>query len=151
MGASSERIGRVDAASAYEALQADPGARLIDVRTRAEWSFVGVPSLDALGKPLWALEWKSFPDMAPNPGFFQTLEALIDEERQSGAPVTALLFMCRSGARSMDAAMGAAARPAFERLALTNVSDGFEGDLDADGRRSQINGWKAAGLPWRQS
>lgn len=147
----SARVGRQSAAQAYETLRADPGARLIDVRTRAEWGFVGMPTLEEIGRPIWAVEWKSFPDMAVNPQFYARLSAQLESDRADGAPATHLLFLCRSGARSMDAALGAAEQEAFDGLSLTNVEDGFEGDLDGGMQRGRVNGWKAAGLPWRQS
>lgn len=145
------RIERIDAAQAFETLRAEPGARLVDVRTRAEWSFVGLPALDAIGRPLWAIEWKNFPEMSPNPRFYEQLSGQIEADRARGDAPTALLFICRSGARSLDAAFGAASRAEFEALRLANVEDGFEGDLDGDRQRGRLNGWKAAGLPWRQS
>ena len=130
----------VSPSEAYVELQADPLAVLVDVRTNAEWSYVGLPDLSQLGKRVIALEWQSFPDGTLNPSFVQQLrEAGVAE----GAPV---YFLCRSGVRSAAAAKAATAAglgPAY------NISDGFEGQLGSDGHRS-VSGWKADGLPWRQ-
>ena len=132
--------GDVDPISSYAALQADENAVLVDVRTTAEWSYVGVPDLTQIGKRAIFVEWQRFVDGAVNDGFVEQLrEAGVGE----GAP---LYFLCRSGARSAAAARAATAAglgPAY------NVSDGFEGGLDSDGHR-MVTGWKAVGLPWRQ-
>jgi rhodanese-related sulfurtransferase len=132
--------GNVEPLEAYAALQADTDAVLVDVRTSAEWSYVGLPDLSPIGKRVIPLEWQRFPDGALNTGFVEQLrEAGIAE----GAPI---YFLCRSGVRSAAAAGVATAAglgPAY------NVSDGFEGPLDHDGHRT-VAGWKIAGLPWRQ-
>lgn len=132
--------GDVDPLSSYAALQADEHAVLVDVRTAAEWSYVGVPDLTQIGKRPILVEWQRFPNGALNEVF---LEQLREAGVGKGAPV---YFLCRSGVRSAAAARAATAAglgPAY------NVSDGFEGGLDSEGHRS-VTGWKAAGLPWRQ-
>ena len=132
--------GNVDPSEAYAALQADPDAVLVDVRTSAEWSYVGVPDLTQMGKQVIPLEWQRFPDGALNMDF---VEQLRDSGVGEGAPI---YFLFRSGVRSAAAAEVATAAglgPAY------NVSDGFEGPLDHDGHRT-VGGWKVAGLPWRQ-
>ncbi len=132
--------GNVDPSEAYAALQADPDAVLVDVRTSAEWSYVGLPDLTQIGKKVIPLEWQRFPDGALNLNF---VEQLRDSGVGEGAPI---YFLCRSGVRSAAAAEVATAAglgPAY------NVSDGFEGPLDHDGHRT-VGGWKVAGLPWRQ-
>jgi rhodanese-related sulfurtransferase len=132
--------GDVDPPEAYAALQSEADAVLVDVRTSAEWSYVGAPDLGPIGKQVILLEWQRFPDGALNGRFVEQLrEAGVAE----GVP---LYFVCRSGVRSVAAARAATAAglgPAF------NVSDGFEGSLGGDGHRD-VSGWKAAGLPWRQ-
>ncbi|MEM9061672.1 MAG: rhodanese-like domain-containing protein [Pseudomonadota bacterium] len=123
-------------------------AAMVDVRTKAEWSFVGLPDLSAVGKPLWPIEWVMFPAMAPNAHF---VEQLLDEA--GGNLPGRIFFICRSGARSMAAAQTVAQvmQGSGHATHCTNVAEGFEGDLDAGGHRGKINGWKARGLPWRQS
>jgi rhodanese-related sulfurtransferase len=132
--------GDVDPIDSYAALQTNADAVLVDVRTTAEWSYVGLPDLSEIGKRVIACEWQSFPDGALNETFIQDLR---DAGVSEGAP---LYFLCRSGVRSAAAATAATAAglgPAY------NVSDGFEGHLDREGHRS-VAGWKVAGLPWRQ-
>lgn len=122
-------------------------AVLADVRTRAEWTFVGLPDLSDAGTEPLLIEWKRWPDMAPTPDFAQKLVAALPSP-----PPAELMFICRSGARSQDAALAvqAALDAAGLPVRCINVAEGFEGDLGPDGRRS-VNGWKARGLPWRQS
>jgi rhodanese-related sulfurtransferase len=134
--------GDVPSATAWKILKDQKDAVLIDVRTRAEWNYVGLPDLDAVGKKPTLIEWQVFPSMQPNPDFVAALSgALPDKE----AP---LLFLCRSGARSAAAAK---AMTAAGFSTCLNVADGFEGPLDAQAKRGTAGGWKAAGLPWRQT
>jgi rhodanese-related sulfurtransferase len=133
--------GDVDPKDAYAALQAEADAVLVDVRTSAEWTYVGLPDLSHIGKQVIPLEWQRFPDGTLNSGF---VEQLRDAGVGEGTPV---YFLCRSGVRSAAAAEAATAAglgPAY------NVSDGFEGPLGQDGHRT-VKGWKAAGLPWGQA
>jgi len=120
-------------------------AQLIDVRTVAEWNFVGVPDLSPLGRNVLFCEWQHFPP-APNPEFVQQVTAAL--KRSSYRPGAPLFFLCRSGARSRAAAVAmteAGFGPCF------NVEDGFEGGLDQERHRGMGAGWKAAGLPWIQN
>lgn len=119
---------------AHEVLSQIPHARLIDVRTRAEWDWVGrVPQAIEI-------EWQGYPGGTPNPHFLDTLKHAV-------TPDNLLLFMCRSGARS-SAAAKAATTAGFAQC--YNVLEGFEGDKDANGQRNRIGGWRHAGLPWHQ-
>ncbi|WP_370676201.1 rhodanese-like domain-containing protein [Pleomorphomonas sp. PLEO] len=138
--------GDVGVRETWEALAADPSAVLIDVRTVAEWNFVGLPDLGSIGKRVLLVEWQRFPDMAVNPAFADELgEALADLGVGADAP---LYFICRSGARSRSAATLATAG-GFTRA--FNVAGGFEGALGPDRHRGCVDGWKASGLPWIQS
>jgi len=140
-------IPEVGPREAWQILSNDKGSVLVDVRTEPEWSFVGWSDLSAIEKETIRLEWKSWPDMSPNPAF---VGALLD--RVEGLP-SRFLFICRSGARSMHAAQAVAealsARGA--EVPCINVAEGFEGDLDTLAHRGGLNGWKAHGLAWRQS
>jgi rhodanese-related sulfurtransferase len=131
---------------AYELLKGDSASVLIDVRTQAEWAYVGTPDIQALGKTPLLLEWQSYPSMAVDANFTSRLEALLHSEGvKHGA---SLVFLCRSGARSRLAATamtGAGWAPCF------NVSDGFEGPLGDSRQRGGVSGWKAGGLPWTQT
>ncbi len=131
--------------AAWSSLREEKGAVLIDVRTRAEWTFVGLPDLAEIGKSVVTLEWLTFPDNRTNPVFAERLAELL--EKAGATKDTPLFFLCRSGARSRAAADAMAER-GFTRC--YNVADGFEGPLDASRRRGQAAGWKAAGLPWAQ-
>lgn len=140
-------IPEVGPREAWRILSEDKSAVLVDVRTAPEWTFVGWSDLSALGKETIRLEWKSWPDMSPNPAF---VGALMEE---LGDMPSRLLFICRSGARSMHAAQAVAAALSAkgESVPCINVAEGFEGDLDKLAHRGGLNGWKAHGLAWRQS
>jgi len=125
----------------WAALAADKDAVLIDVRTDAEWNFVGLPDLGAAVERLIRLSWQVFPSMQVNGGFAEDLQAA------GLTPGHKLYFICRSGARSQSA--GQAAQAAGFAHAF-NVADGFEGPVDGAGHRGSAAGWKASGLPWRQ-
>jgi rhodanese-related sulfurtransferase len=127
----------------WDLLAEHPDAVLVDVRTDAEWRYVGTPDLSGLGRQVVLAEWVRFPDGAGNPEF---LAQLADAGIAPGAQHL-VLFICRSGVRSVAAAKAATAAgiaPSY------NVLDGFEGNVDAAGHRG-VGGWKSAGLPWRQS
>ena len=129
-------------ATAWKILSEQKDAVLIDVRTRPEWNFVGLPDLEPLAKKPALVEWQVFPSMQPNPDFVTALSGALTNK---DAP---LLFLCRSGARSAAAAK---AMTAAGYSTCLNVADGFEGPLNAEARRGAAGGWKAAGLPWRQT
>lgn len=135
--------GDVTVDEAWRVLGENPRAVLIDVRTRAEWSYVGLPDLASVGKEPLLAEWQTFPAMAVNGNFADEVASALGEARKD-APV---LFLCRSGARSRAAAIALTAQ-GFTRC--YNVAGGFEGDLDQDRHRGHRNGWKASGLPWVQ-
>lgn len=118
-------------------LAADPQARLVDVRTRAELDWVGAPQVPA--SQFVHVEWNRYPGGVRNPDFLAELEAAVPKN----APV---LFLCRSAARSKHAA--AAATQAGYALAM-DVLEGFEGAKDAAGHRKTVEGWCFRGLPWQ--
>jgi rhodanese-related sulfurtransferase len=129
--------GDVMPAAAYEQLTANDNAFLIDVRTDAEWNFVGVPAIDRLLR----LSWQNYPTMERNGRFVEMVE-------EAGIPKDAEIYLiCRSGARSAAAA-NALTDAGFANC--YNVAQGFEGDRDGDGHRGTVGGWKNAGLPWVQ-
>lgn len=133
--------GDLDAASAWRVIEGEPNSVLVDVRTRPEWEFVGVPVLDSLNKQTVFIEWQAYPTMAPNPDFAQQLgEAGVSQD-------ATVLFICRSGARS---AAAASAMTAAGYATCINVSGGFEGPHDQDKHRGGSDGWKAQSLPWAQ-
>lgn len=126
--------GAVSPAEAWALRQQLPGSVIVDVRSAAEWQFVGVVP-DAV-----RIELRTYPGMVPNPGFVTQLQQQVDKS-------ATVLFICRSGARSDEAARLAAEVGYSE---VYNVLEGFEGDRDAAQHRGSVNGWKAAGLPWMQ-
>lgn len=119
---------------AHDIWQLAPGAKLIDVRTRAEWNYVGRIA------GATEIEFLTYPGNQPNPAFLQELEQQVDKE-------VVAMFICRSGARSHNAAM-LATRVGYS--ACYNVLEGFEGDKDSQGHRNTVGGWRAGGLPWTQ-
>jgi rhodanese-related sulfurtransferase len=129
----------------WELLAKEAEGQLVDVRTEAEWNFVGVPDLGRLNRQVVLCEWNRFPS-GSNPDFVdEVIEALKRTSHRKGAP---LLLICRSGARSRSAAIALSAAgygPCF------NIKDGFEGALDPERHRGSAAGWKAEGLPWIQT
>lgn len=128
-------------AKAWKLLGQDGRAVLIDVRTEPEWRYVGLPDLAPIDRQAALISWQVYPSMSVNSDFIDALTAAAPDKE---APV---LFLCRSGVRSRAAAVAATAAG---YTAAFNVAEGFEGDMDADGHRGQVGGWKLAGLPWRQ-
>lgn len=125
--------GALTPAEAHEVLQLAPGSQLVDVRTRAEWDWVGrIPGATEI-------EWSTYPGGQPNPDFLAQLKRQVD-------PESLVMFLCRSGVRSHYAAC-LAAEAGF--TATYNILEGFEGDIDVYGQRGKIGGWRRAGLPWR--
>ncbi len=120
---------------AHEIWKSAPGAKLVDVRTRAEIDWVGkVPGAVEI-------EWMSYPGMKPNASFMAALEQQVNKE-------SLVLFLCRTGQRSHAAATLATQAGYAD---CYNILQGFEGEKDADEHRGTLGGWKAAGLPWEQS
>ncbi|MCK9380550.1 MAG: rhodanese-like domain-containing protein [Sulfuritalea sp.] len=120
---------------AHEVWLLAPGARIIDVRTKAELDWVGrVPGAIEI-------EWQDYPGKHLNPHFMQTLKHSVTTE-------SLLMFLCRSANRSGHAAK-AATEAGFPDC--YNILEGFEGDKDANGQRNHTGGWRLSGLPWNQS
>lgn len=146
--APADYAGDISAAEAWRVLSENPKAVLVDVRTRAEWSFVGVVDLGSLNKEPLLVEWASFPAMNVNGNFASEVATAQNEIVGDGSKEAPVLFLCRSGARSRSAAK---ALTALGYRAAYNIAGGFEGDLDEAHHRGHSNGWKASGLPWMQS
>ncbi|OHT89271.1 rhodanese-like domain-containing protein [Mycobacteroides saopaulense] len=133
--------GDITPEAAWALLKDNPDAVLVDVRTSAEWKWVGVPDLTELGRDVVYVEWVRS-NGERNSEFLAELEAA--GVTPGDRPV---VFLCRSGNRSIgsaELATEAGIAPSY------NVLDGFEGNLDENGHRGGA-GWRAIGLPWRQS
>jgi rhodanese-related sulfurtransferase len=127
--------GAVTPAEAHELMRGDPNTRLVDVRTRAELEWVGrIPGAIEV-------EFLTYPGSRPNPNFLRELEEKVEKDAR-------VMFICRSGGRSHNAAMLAMQAGYAEAF---NVLEGFEGDKDANGQRNKKGGWRFGGLPWTQS
>lgn len=121
-------------AEAYQLMQEAPAARLVDVRTKAEWDWVGrIPGAVEI-------EWQAYPGMQLNSQFLSQLEQRVDKE-------SLVMFICRSGVRSHHAA-ALATHSGYPDC--YNVLEGFEGDKDASQHRNSTGGWRKGGLPWIQ-
>ena len=108
-------------------------AVLVDVRTDAEREWVGkVPGAVAVA-------WKQWPTMALNPDFDAQLRAAVTAGKK-------VVLLCRSGVRSVAAAQ----RATGLGIEAYNILEGFEGDVDANGQRGNLGGWRKRGLPWHQ-
>jgi rhodanese-related sulfurtransferase len=136
----------VSVEAAWRRLSEGSDVVLIDVRTRAEWAFVGLPDLTSLGKETVLVEWQGFPNNSRNPAFVSELTVRL--QALGVAKDAELYFICRSGARSQSAAQ-AMLQAGFTRC--YNVAEGFEGPLDEGRHRGNRGGWKSKGLPWVQS
>jgi rhodanese-related sulfurtransferase len=131
---------------AWQTLASEPGAALVDVRTTAEWNYVGLPDLSEIGAPLLRVEWPKFPTGAVNAEFVDALDDAL--QAQGSGRDAPIFFICRSGGRS---AAAAAAMTAAGYTHCYNVAGGFEGRRDGAGHRGTVDGWKHTGLPWVQS
>lgn len=132
----------------WNELTANHRSGLVDVRTKPEWLYVGVPDLSEIDRAQVFVEWRHFPEMRTNSSFVDEVAS----ELEPNWPDT-LFFICRSGVRSREAAkvFSDAVAKQGRPVRCINFVEGFEGDLDEDRRRGRLNGWKVMGLPWRQS
>ena len=138
----------VNPTDTWTGLAEKPDSILVDVRTNAEWSFVGIPDLSSVNKQAILIEWSQFPTMTKNKDFASNLM-----DKLNGSAPSDVYFLCRSGVRSLAAAALMIETFAAQGWSVNciNVTEGFEGDLDTDGHRGNLNGWRARGLAWRQS
>ena len=128
---------------AWELLQHEPRAILVDIRSTMEYLFVGHP------KGSIHIPWMDEPDWTVNPDFVRRVRELmlggaICDSDSGCAPI---ILICRSGKRSLEAGRKLIEAGFGE---VFNVLEGFEGELDDDHHRSTLGGWRHAGLPWEQ-
>lgn len=138
---SGDYAGDISPKEAWDLLCSDARAVLVDVRTPAEWAYVGIPDLVGIAKKPVLVPWVDFPAMQRNPRFVDQVSAALEPE----APV---VLICRSGVRSKAAAI---ALTAIGFGPCYNVASGFEGDPDGARHRGTVSGWKVDGLPWIQT
>ena len=134
-------VSLIDSLECFEILKVNKDTHLVDVRTKPEWLFVGVPDLSTINKNAIFVSWQDFPLMNKNSNFEKEIAnaGLKKNDR--------LYFICRSGKRSFEAAKHMIKKG---YTYCYNITDGFEGDKNFRNRRSTINGWKFNRLPWKQ-
>ena len=136
-----QNIQNIDSRQCFEMLSKIPHSHLVDVRTKPEWSFVGLPDLQSLQKKTICISWQMYPNMDINENFeSDILDSGINKH-------DAVFLICRSGQRSSYAAEFLISH-GFTNCC--NVIDGFEGEIGPDYQRSTVNGWKYCKLPWKQ-
>lgn len=133
--------GDVEPKQAFDMLKAEQEAVLVDVRTDAEWKFVGYADLSQISKKCIFLDWRVYPTMSFNSNFISELMAKVPNKNCS------ILFLCRTGGRSQEAAIEMT-KYGYENC--YNILDGFEGSANPKGHRGEVSGWKFDKLPWRQ-
>jgi len=140
---SEQIIAEISPQEAWKMLCLDKNSVLIDVRSKVEFEYVGHP-IGAINIP-----WQEAPAWQVNPDFVDTVRTSLQTSKADTKQVEDLnlLLLCRSGARSMAAAV-ALKKCGFRNL--FNVAEGFEGNLDGENHRSTINGWRFHKLPWQQ-
>ncbi len=134
--------GDVTPEEAWKILENEKDSFLVDCRTAAEWSFVGVPDLSPIGKNAVFSEWVRFPGGVDNPNFIDEIKNQIKNQDSK------ILFLCRSGQRSIAAAI-AITNEGYPNS--YNILEGFEGDKDQNSHRGKSGGWKLSNLPWQQT
>lgn len=139
-------IENVSPQAAWDDLSKNKTSALVDCRTQLEWDTIGVPDLAGNDSAALLIEWRKQPDMSVNPTFLEQLEAGFD-----GALPERIYFLCRSGARSLEAAAYVQNQLASKKsnCVCINVAEGFEGDPNPEGQRGVVNGWKFNNLPWQ--
>ena len=136
-----DNIKNISSQECFEKLSIEVHSHLIDVRTKPEWVYVGVPDLSLINKKVIFISWQVYPKMEINK-FFENQILELNIKKDSN-----LYFMCRSGNRSYSAAEFLVSR-GFSNC--FNVIDGFEGKLNHERQRALIDGWQFNNLPWKQ-
>ena len=141
----SDEIKQISSNEAFEEINSNVGALLIDVRSELEWKKIGIPDLGDLNEHLVLLELQSMPSMEINQNFLAELEETLRNRN-----VKNVMFMCKAGVRSQAAAVKSTSvlLNANKSIKICNVSDGFEGKgFSIFGGKT--SGWKNSGLPWK--
>ena len=141
---SGSKIKEISSPQAWDVLEGNPQAVLLDVRTSMEYEYVGHP-LNAMHVP-----WMDAPDWNVDARFVDNVrQALVkrsgsDQDLES----TVILAICKSGKRSQAAAEELVSH-GFNHL--YNIEDGFEGEMDNKKHRNKINGLRVAKLTLDES
>ena len=141
----SDEIKQISSKEAFEEVNSNAGALLIDVRSELEWKKIGIPDLGDLNENLVLLELQSMPSMEYNQNFLLELEEVVNDKNLNN-----VMFICKAGVRSQAAAvqsMGVLLKK-NKSIKICNISDGFEGkgfSIFGD----KASGWKNSGLPWK--
>ncbi len=141
--------GDVAPIQAMEMIQNDPiHTLLIDVRSRAEYELIGHPVM-AYSVPI-----KFFTKKLGKKGYTFKLNSRFGQDLldRFNPETDTLLFMCRSGSRSCEAADLAVAA-GFKPEKVFNIMGGFEGNkmkspLSGFNGQRVMGGWRNEGLPW---
>ena len=138
--------GDITPEEAWEILKSEENAVLVDVRSAAEWKFIGSPDLSSIGQTAALIEWKGYPgsgdSMVENPDFIANVKAACPDSKAK------ILSLCRSGQRSISTSV-LLTQEGYSQC--YNVLEGFEGNKNDNEQRGQVGGWKVRGLPWKQS
>ncbi len=140
-------VTQISAKDAFELLKKDKFAVLCDVRTVEEFNFVGTVNADSFGGKMTLIPWLLYPTMQENPNFSNLLEEALQKILEKEFKMTKIIFICKTGGRSNQAASHAL-NLGYKNC--YNIINGFEGDLNQNQQRGKVNGWKADDLPWRQ-
>jgi len=140
---SEHELKNISPRDAWDLMQQDPRALLVDIRSSMEYLFVGHP------KGAVHVAWIDEPDWKVNPEFTTEIRKLIlgGVVHDDGIESAPIMLICRSGKRSVEAGKQLLADGMTN---VYNVIQGFEGDLDENHHRSTIGGWRFEGLPWEQ-
>lgn len=121
----------------------------IDVRTREEVNFLGMPTVADANIPYMEMDpmyvWnnkKSSFSLVPNSEFVSLIAERVKAKGMTKH--SPIIVMCRSGDRSALAA-NLLAKDGYTKV--YSIVTGFEGNMSKKGRRS-VDGWKNSGLPW---
>lgn len=128
---------------AWQLMQEEPRTVLVDIRSSMEYLFVGHPTGSV------HIPWIDEPDWTVNPHFVTDIRKLMlgGAICVTGEGCAAVILICRSGKRSLDAGK-ALLKSGFQRV--YHVDEGFEGELNEHHQRSSSGGWRFHGLPWEQ-
>ncbi|MDX2083191.1 MAG: rhodanese-like domain-containing protein [Rickettsiales bacterium] len=140
------QVNQITPNAAFELLKNDSQSAIIDVRTFEEFASIGIIAADQFDNRMILLPWQLAPEMKINQEFDKNLDLETKKLFGSKNQEAKIIFICRSGARSTQAALKAQAN-GYKNC--YNLINGFEGDADEFSQRGKINGWKAQSLPWR--